>query len=515
MTSSQQAHRHNELTEIMATCPFETLGLYSSATIAEVNVRYRRLALQFHPDRNLSPEAAERMVSINNARDRVVEILRNNSSASTPYSGSTSYYESPGSNYVRRPWEEEFNRPEEVERRKRQAAATRAENARFNEWRRHRYEMQEAERKRADAAARREEVERRERQAAATRAENARVNEWRRHRYEMQEAERKRADAAARREAEQQREAERQREAESQQQGQFYWDDEAELTEGDYRRHEETLDNIYAEHARRAREERIRSAYVDTRRVQEHAEQMAAMCREHQARLQNQQAIAERLRAEAALLAEQSARLVQGLHLSDQARAAQDACVREQIRVVDNLATDSQNFRTIRHAKIIALQAEQQRGRRRHRTSQLREEDFDLTDLHKPYSSTERSTSSKRRASSPPDAGPSNASTEHSKRRDPGSKDRLHGRERMRNNFEAHRAMAAYPPPEAEAAATTEPSTSTTEPPTPTGVWSGFWNAVAIPLNLLDPKILRKAVNVVTRGVEHLNLVDTDGNETG
>jgi len=46
---------------------YDTLELSSSATLADVKKSYRRLALQWHPDKNSSPEAAERFRSITEA----------------------------------------------------------------------------------------------------------------------------------------------------------------------------------------------------------------------------------------------------------------------------------------------------------------------------------------------------------------------------------------------------------------------------------------------------------------
>ncbi|HET9879398.1 MAG TPA: DnaJ domain-containing protein [Candidatus Limnocylindria bacterium] len=47
--------------------PYATLGIPSSATRAEAARAHRRLAMQFHPDRNPGPGAAARMRRINEA----------------------------------------------------------------------------------------------------------------------------------------------------------------------------------------------------------------------------------------------------------------------------------------------------------------------------------------------------------------------------------------------------------------------------------------------------------------
>lgn len=46
---------------------YETLGVKRDATDAEIKKAYRRLALEWHPDRNKSPEASDRFKKINEA----------------------------------------------------------------------------------------------------------------------------------------------------------------------------------------------------------------------------------------------------------------------------------------------------------------------------------------------------------------------------------------------------------------------------------------------------------------
>ena len=53
--------------------PYEVLGVAPSASDAEIRAAYRRLAVQWHPDRNHSPQATERMAEINSARDILLD----------------------------------------------------------------------------------------------------------------------------------------------------------------------------------------------------------------------------------------------------------------------------------------------------------------------------------------------------------------------------------------------------------------------------------------------------------
>src|SRR5829696_5690188 len=45
--------------------PYEELGVARDADLREIRAAYRRLAKQYHPDVNPSPDAAERMSRIN------------------------------------------------------------------------------------------------------------------------------------------------------------------------------------------------------------------------------------------------------------------------------------------------------------------------------------------------------------------------------------------------------------------------------------------------------------------
>ena len=46
---------------------YEILGISSTATKEEIKKAYRKLALQYHPDKNKSPDAHERFIEINEA----------------------------------------------------------------------------------------------------------------------------------------------------------------------------------------------------------------------------------------------------------------------------------------------------------------------------------------------------------------------------------------------------------------------------------------------------------------
>lgn len=48
---------------------YQVLGLHSSATVAEIKNRFRKLVVQYHPDKNPSPEAALLIREINEAYD--------------------------------------------------------------------------------------------------------------------------------------------------------------------------------------------------------------------------------------------------------------------------------------------------------------------------------------------------------------------------------------------------------------------------------------------------------------
>ena len=67
--------------------PHEELGLKADATLAQIKKAYRRLAAQWHPDRNADPQAVRRMQRINEAYRLLcerVEVMADDAEAESP-----------------------------------------------------------------------------------------------------------------------------------------------------------------------------------------------------------------------------------------------------------------------------------------------------------------------------------------------------------------------------------------------------------------------------------------------
>ena len=68
--------------------PYQVLGVSPSASDDEVKAAYRRLAKQYHPDRNNgSAEAEQKMMQINDAYAQIVEMRKNGGASQDGYGG--------------------------------------------------------------------------------------------------------------------------------------------------------------------------------------------------------------------------------------------------------------------------------------------------------------------------------------------------------------------------------------------------------------------------------------------
>lgn len=54
---------------------FQVLGIAIDAGIDDIKVAYRKLAFKYHPDRNKSEDAAEKIKEINSAYSKIIDVL--------------------------------------------------------------------------------------------------------------------------------------------------------------------------------------------------------------------------------------------------------------------------------------------------------------------------------------------------------------------------------------------------------------------------------------------------------
>ena len=80
--------------------PYKVLGVSPDASDEEIKKAYRRLAMQYHPDRNPDdPEAAKKMQQINDAYDRIKTPEKNRQSQPGGYGYGQSYQQATGDQY--------------------------------------------------------------------------------------------------------------------------------------------------------------------------------------------------------------------------------------------------------------------------------------------------------------------------------------------------------------------------------------------------------------------------------
>ena len=55
-------------------CPYEVLGVDKDCELSAIKKAYRKLSLQYHPDRNSTSEANEKMLQINAAYEEIGDV---------------------------------------------------------------------------------------------------------------------------------------------------------------------------------------------------------------------------------------------------------------------------------------------------------------------------------------------------------------------------------------------------------------------------------------------------------
>ncbi len=113
---------------------YEILGLSPGASLTEIKQAYRRMAKQYHPDLNKSPDAQERFIEINEAYEFLLHLH-----TKAPAAGTAGRSRRSGSRYYCQPTADElFRQWMENERRKARARAAAAARKRYEEFRRSR-----------------------------------------------------------------------------------------------------------------------------------------------------------------------------------------------------------------------------------------------------------------------------------------------------------------------------------------------------------------------------------------
>jgi curved DNA-binding protein CbpA len=75
--------------------PYEILGLPKSSSLQQIEKQYRKLALQFHPDKNDSPGAEDMFKKINQAHETLITLITNRQKSSSEREKSQSRGDTP------------------------------------------------------------------------------------------------------------------------------------------------------------------------------------------------------------------------------------------------------------------------------------------------------------------------------------------------------------------------------------------------------------------------------------